>query len=95
MEVLEQCQAKEYVAKCLLEAAGDEFLSLKYRLQAKVRVLRKSGFFLEAAEELVALQNELTERMDGLESQSSKFRRHMKLLIRLLRERMAISAVRK
>jgi hypothetical protein len=79
----------------LAAAKGDSFLLLKFRLMAKARVLKKTGFFVESLRELESLDVDLLQLIGTTEHGSKLFMRYTKLRVRLLREKMSILATTK
>jgi len=56
-------KAKEWSDKAVEISKSDNFLSLKFRLASKARVLKKTGFFVESLAELNILENELEDKI--------------------------------
>lgn len=52
-------KAFQTVGKCLVLAESDTLLLLKARIMAKVRLQKKTGFFVEALQELDSVETEL------------------------------------
>ena len=63
-------KARLYCEAALEAAKNDEYLSIKFKLMAKARVLKKTGFFVESLEELKEIENILIERIDKSVAQS-------------------------
>ena len=81
-------QAQTTVEKCLALASGDTLLSLKQRIMAKVRLMKKTGFFVEALAELDTVEADLSAYLQH-HTENSQAQR---LLIKVFRERMQILA---
>ena len=58
-------KAFETVGKCLALAESDTLLSLKARVMARVRLQKKTGFFVEALQELDSVETELCSYLEA------------------------------
>ena len=76
-------------------AESDPYLALKFRLAAKARVLKKTGFFVESLFELENLDNEIIKALENCSKDCKEFIKYTKLRVRLLREKMSILATTK
>lgn len=63
-------KARLYCEAALEAAKADEYLRIKFRLMAKARVLKKTGFFVESLNELKEIENELIEKIEKSEAHS-------------------------
>ena len=58
VECLWLSKARLYCEAALEAAKDDEYLTVKFKLMAKARVMKKTGFFVESLKELKEIEDE-------------------------------------